>query len=239
MRAPSSRASSRFARRHRLARAPLRAGSRARSVRSVTRELFVGTPEAIAVVPDDLRNSRADDDAVASAPQPRRRLRARPGASRAARHPRRPRWYVTAEDGAKELAKWQIETANRVAARTPPRANSSSSALNASLTERLRREHDARRVLENSSASRSPRPSSTTPCALTSRATRPRDHATRVFRALETRVVRDRAALEAADDREPASSRTRKGGGGETRRVRGGEARAGGAPRARRAPPRG
>ena len=209
MRAPSSRASSRASRDDIASPAPPSApGSRARSVRSVTRELFVGTPEAIAAVPDDSRNSRADDDAVASPrpPSPGGASALDLGASRAARQLRAgpERWYVTAEDGAKELAKWQIETA-----KSRRRADAAEGqlvelrALNASLTERLRREHDARRVLENELgvAFASPVVHDALRSHVEGDATGAIT-ATRVFRALETRVVRDRAALEAADDRE-------------------------------------
>ena len=209
MRAPSSRASSRASRDDIASPAPPSApGSRARSVRSVTRELFVGTPEAVAAVPDDSRNSRADDDAVASPrpPSPGGASALDLGASRAARQLRAgpERWYVTAEDGAKELAKWQIETA-----KSRRRADAAEGqlvelrALNASLTERLRREHDARRVLENELgvAFASPVVHDALRSHVEGDATGAIT-ATRVFRALETRVVRDRAALEAADDRE-------------------------------------
>jgi len=209
MRAPSSRASSRASRDDIASPAPPSApGSRARSVRSVTRELFVGTPEAVAAVPDDSRNSRADDDAVASPrpPSPGGASALDLGASRAARQLRAgpERWYVTAEDGAKELAKWQIETA-----KSRRRADAAEGqlvelrALNASLTERLRREHDARRVLENELgvAFASPVVHDALRSHVEGDATGAIT-ATRVFKALETRVVRDRAALEAADDRE-------------------------------------
>ena len=209
MRAPSSRASSRASRDDIASPAPPSApGSRALSVRSVTRELFVGTPEAVAAVPDDSRNSRADDDAVASPrpPSPGGASALDLGASRAARQLRAgpERWYVTAEDGAKELAKWQIETA-----KSRRRADAAEGqlvelrALNASLTERLRREHDARRVLENELgvAFASPVVHDALRSHVEGDATGAIT-ATRVFRALETRVVRDRAALEAADDRE-------------------------------------
>jgi hypothetical protein len=209
MRAPSSRASSRASRDDIASPAPPSApGSLARSVQSVTRELFVGTPEAVAAVPDDSRNSRADDDAVASPrpPSPGGASALDLGASRAARQLRAgpERWYITAEDGAKELAKWQIATA-----KSRRRADAAEGqlvelrALNASLTERLRREHDARRVLENELgvAFASPVVHDALRSHVEGDATGAIT-ATRVFRALETRVVRDRAALEAADDRE-------------------------------------
>ena len=209
MRAPSSRASSRASRDDIASPAPPSApGSRARSVRSVTRELFVGTPEAVAAVPDDSRNSRADDDAVASprppAPAAPPRSTSAPRARRASSAPAPSGGTSPRRTARRSSRSGRSRRRNRVAARTPPRANSSSSrALNASLTERLRREHDARRVLENELgvAFASPVVHDALRSHVEGDATGAIT-ATRVFRALETRVVRDRAALEAADDRE-------------------------------------
>ena len=206
MRAPSSRASSRASRDDiasppppRPVRARARFGRSARALRRHPRGDRGGSGRFA-----DL--ARTTTRSRPRAPSPGGASALDLGASRAARQLRAgpERWYVTAEDGAKELAKWQIETA-----KSRRRADAAEGqlvelrALNASLTERLRREHDARRVLENELgvAFASPVVHDALRSHVEGDATGAIT-ATRVFRALETRVVRDRAALEAADDRE-------------------------------------
>ena len=115
----------------------------------------------------------------------------------------RTRWYVTAEDGTKEAALWQIEltkTHRRATALERERASLWAKLSDASA--RLTRERDARVAMESDVRAMFERPVVKDALRSGVDAADGADTAMRVFKALEDRITRDREALQAADARE-------------------------------------